>query len=380
MDAFFENLKTSANHLKAFNDFFSNVANYNLPNEQNDYDIYDENLSSLNQSFSSIDAFAELYSSDDRQMILADLYEYIFLGRAFYSMGNRRSNQNKKESFVKGVLNLVNLLMCYESLTVEVTRRNAFLDYLVTIIPSISGEGQYNNLRGWASDIGLPSSTAGKALNKYFDKLFPKTAGGLWHELLVYLFVIRNNLGYILPLLLHQKIYSKDDHLVPPDFLIITKTKELYGIEVGIKKEIQSGSFSLKTSIPTATIDTINSRNSDRCPICKKWINFCPFVINKFSDFNSDISRTEVRCLTDCNLFTAAQIANGACKYSKYSRAQTQGSHTNHPYADNKHYHYQCVLNSVSAQKRQEIIDAEDSVAIKTHIPYYSGLEELFIK
>lgn len=377
MNEFFQNLGLSLDHIKAFNTFFSDINNYVIPTEQDDFDIYNSNLNSLNQIFSNIKAFDELYNEKNRQMILADLFEYIFLGRGFYAMGNRRKNIVEKETFVKGILNFVNLLMCYESITVMVNRRNAFLRHLVSIIPSISTEEKFAALLSWGHEIGIPDSQASKPLNNYFDKLFPKTAGGLWHELLVYVFILRNNFGYVLPLLLHQRIYSKEDHLVPPDFFLITLDKRLFGIEVGSKKEIQSGSFSLKTSIPTATIDTINSRNSDRCPICKKWINFCPFVIDKFSDFASDISRSEVRCLTDCNIYTSQQIANGDCKYSKYSRSKIQASHGDHLYADGKHYHYSCVLNNVSPQKRQEIINAQDNTAIKTHLPYYQGLEEL---
>jgi hypothetical protein len=36
------------------------------------------------------------------------------------------------------------------------------------------------------------------------------------------------------------------------------------------------------------------------------------------------------------------------------------------------------VLENVTPAKRIEIIAAEDTPAIKTHYPYYSGLEELF--
>jgi hypothetical protein len=190
---------------------------------------------------------------------------------------------------------------------------------------------------------------------------------------------LRHNLGYVLPLLLHQKIYSKTDHLVPPDFLVITKDKRTFGIEVGRKKEIQSGSFSLKTAIPTASVDTENSRNSDRCPICQKWILFCPVVISKFSDFSSDISRTELKCLNSCTIFSRDEIVNGECPYSKYSRNGTQQAHTHHDYSDGKHYHYQCVLENVAEDKKEEIIEAEDVTAIKTHHPHYSGLESLVV-
>jgi hypothetical protein len=375
----YKNLSLSIEHVKALNDFFRNSANYVIPNEQSELNIYSENLKNLIKAFSEIDLFSQLYNQKDRQMILADIIEYIFLGRGFYAIGTRRQNISNKENFVRGLLHFVNLLMCYESITVNIERRNKFLDFLSTRLPDINMEEGFAELKQCRSAVGIPSSKASMKINNYFDKLLPKTAGGLWHELLVYVFVIRNNLGYILPLLLHQKIYSKNDHLVPPDFLLMTKDKRIYGIEVGIKKEIQSGSFSLKTAIPTATIDTINSRNSDRCPICKKWINFCPYVIDKFTDFNSDISKAEVRCLTECDKYTKDEILKGNCKYSKYSRNRaTTLEHTHHKYSDGKHYHYSCVLSKVNRKKKKQIIEAQDSVAIKTHIPYYSGLEELF--
>lgn len=380
MKELFDKVGLSVNHLQALNDFFSNESIYlNEESEKKDFEIYKSNLDSLISSFKQIDLFEQLYNQKDRQMILADLFEYILFGRGFYSIGTKRANTESKQEFIKGILHLVNLLMCYETLTINTERRNKFLDFLKTVIPNLEDEDGFTELRNYSESVGIPDSEETTQVGKYFDRLLPKTAGGLWHELLVYIFILRHDIGYILPLLLHQKIYSGKDHLVPPDFLLITKDKRIYGIEVGMKKEIQSGSFSLKTAIPTATIDTINSRNSDRCPICKKWINFCPYVIEKFSDFEQDISNVEVKCLEKCDKFSKEDIANGLCKYSKYSRNKADTlSHTHHEYSDGKHYHYQCILSSVEPEQKQSIIGANDKIAIKAHIPYYSGLEELF--
>lgn len=374
----FENLKKSVEHLKVLHDLFVNEENFNLPEEQNDFDIYQENLNALTDSFNEIKVFEQLYNQQDRQMVLADIIEYILLGRGYYAIGSIRSNTHSKQLFIKGVLHFVNLLMSYESITINSNRRNLYLHHLIEKIPEIENEDFFQELIEFENPIGLPGSEASMSLSKYFDKLLPKTAGGLWHELIVYVFMLRNDLGFILPLLLHQKIYSLNDHLVPPDFLILTADKRIYGIEVGIKKEIQSGSFSLKTAIPTATLDTINSRNSDRCPTCKKWIGICPFVINNYSNTNYNIENIKVNCLNECTLFSREDIANGSCKYSKYSRKRANTlAHTHHDFSDGKHYHYQCVLNNVDENKRNEIIEAEDGTGIKTHYPYYSGLEEL---
>lgn len=51
-----------------------------------------------------------------------------------------------------------------------------------------------------------------------------------------------------------------------------------------------------------------------------------------------------------------------------------------HEYADGLHYHYKCVLENVSEDIKNKMIEANDTVALKTHYPYYSGLEELIKK
>lgn len=368
-------LNQTAKHLKVLHKTFSKESNFNSI-DKNDFIIYKENLEKLKKVFSDLKLYDELYGERSRQMILADLYEYILLGRGIYVMKTKED----KEKFVMSILHFVNLLMCYESITVSTKLRRKVLIGLKKEIPEIANEKLFLKLLRFKGNIGLPQ-TQRKALiklNNYFDKILPKTAGGLWHELLVYVFLLRSNKGYILPLLLSQRLFAKDDNLVPPDFLLITKDKRIYGVEVGTKKEIQSGSFSLKTAIPTATIDTTNSRNSDRCPLCKKWIQFCPYVINIYSDFDAQIKNIKVRCLVQCNIYKKKDILNGKCKYTKYSRKKAQTlQHTQHNFADGLHYHYHCVLKNVSSTMKKSIIAAKDTVGIKTHFPNYSGIEEL---
>ena len=48
-----------------------------------------------------------------------------------------------------------------------------------------------------------------------------------------------------------------------------------------------------------------------------------------------------------------------------------------HEFANNLHYHYQCVLEKLDDDKKQIVINANDSVALKTHFPYYQGLEDI---
>jgi len=375
MNKIFEKMNHTLRHLESLHEIFMNQANFQ-PEERRDHDLYVSNEVKLKENLNRLDLDSLIYGQKGRQMILADLLEYIFLGRGYYSIQTREDRSN----FIKIILYFANLLMCYEVITVSKNLRNIILDKLAGKITGFNTETYFNELKNFSGKVGLKKgeSDASEYLDKYFDSLLPKTAGGLWHELLVYVFMLRNDVGYIIPLLLSQRLMGFHDSLVPPDFLVITPDKRIYGIEVGTKKEIQSGIFSLQTTIPTATIDTENSRVSDRCPICKRWIPFCEFIIENYANFDIEIKKAELRCLDECTRFTKEQIASGECPYTKYSRKKAQTmEHTHHNFADGLHYHYKCVLENISAEIKSLVISAQDSTALKTHYPYYSGLEEL---
>jgi len=368
-------MNQALDHLRTLHEVFMNEGNFETA-EKLDYDIYRENEEKFRETLSELDFNSQLYGIADRQMILADLFEYIFVGRGYYAMQSKKD----KENFVKAILHFVNLLMCYEVMTVSNNLREKVLEKLEMKIATIKDERLYRQLKAFRGRIGLKKgeSSAPPDLNTYFDSMLPKTAGGLWHELLVYIFLLRNNVGYILPLLLSQRLIGLPRSIVPPDFLVITHDKHIYGIEVGTKKEIQSGSFSLQTNIPTATIDTQNSRASDRCPICKRWLPFCQFVIEKFSNFDEKNKKAEIRCLRDCKIYSETDVAEGKCPYTKYSRKKAKTlEYTHHQYADGLHYHYKCVLENVQKNVREKMVTAKDEIALKMHYPFYSGLEEL---
>ena len=371
-------MEKTLKHLEVVHQVFIDKRNFKK-SEKLDYHIYKQNNEKLQQVLNKLDFDSQLYAKKGRQMILADFLEYIFLGRGYYSM----TSKENKENFIKAILYFVNLLMCYEVTTVSYTLRKKIMNELGITINEIRSEEYHDELKDFKKRVGLKKgeSEAPKYLDKYFDSLLPKTAGGLWHELLAYAFLLRNNFGYIIPLLLTQRLINLNGYIVPPDFLIITNDKRIYGIEVGTKKEIQSGSFSLQTAIPTATIDTINSRTSDRCPICKRWISFCPFIIKNYSNFDISIKKPEIRCLEECNIYSKKEIVKGKCSYAKYSREKARTiKYTNHKYADGLHYHYLCVLTNLTGTIRDRLIEAQDVIALKTHYPHYSGLEELVNK
>ena len=381
MDKLIENMEKTIKHLGTLQSVFAEEENYD---DARDFLIYKKSHEALNDALVRLKLPSTIYGQTNRQLILADLIEYFFFGRGYYSI----KDDETRGLFIKSVLYFVNVLMSFETITVSKKLRDKYLDVLQAAITEVGEEPSFVELRSFERKVGLPSkiTEAPHKLDEYFDSLLPKTAGGLWHEMLTFIFMLRNDLGYVIPLLLSQRFLGLRDSLVPPDFLIIAKDKRVYGVEVGTKKEIQSGGFSLKTAIPTATVDTENSRTSDRCPICHKWIQFCDHVINNYSDLSNrslpNGGRPEFRCLRDeCSIYSVTEIAAGKCPYTKYSRKRKDTIVTSHhEYSDGRHYHYQCVLDKVSPEMKENMKSNPDRIALKTHFPYYSGLEGLMKK
>lgn len=340
MKKVFKKTIDSIKHLEVLHDVFLDKNNYS---DRDDYSLYVENSEKVSKISEEINFYKELYSETARQMKLADIIEYIFFSRGIFSLINGKNQliKNNIPKFIELILRFVNLLMLYEVMTVDNKIRKAFLNKLKKDIKNIVNEKEFDKLLKWDKWVGLKDEDTPKdAPSSYFDSILPKTAGGLWHEMLVYIFVLRFNIGYIFPLLLHQKIISLDKKLSPPDLIILDKkTNRYYGIEIGTLKERQSGGFMAPSGIPVIPIDTRNCRISDRCPVCKKWIGICPKVIKDFSDPDYSIKKTEIRCLYDCNLYSLKEKLDGKCLYMKYY--------------DKLHYHYKCVINT----KQKDIIN-----------------------
>ncbi len=343
MKKVYKNLINSVKHLKILNEVFSIQDNYS---DKKDYQIYVENLEKFSKIDEEINFSEELYSQYGRQMKLADVIEYTFFSRGIFSLINNRNQLIEKNipKFLELLLRFTNLLMLYEVATTDQKIRKAFLLKIKKEIKEIGSEKDFNKLLKWNKWVGLTEKeTSKEAPSDYFDSILPKTAGGLWHEMLVYAFILRFDIGYIFPLLLHQKIISLNKKLSPPDLIILRKdTKKYYGIEIGNLKERQSGGFMLPSGIPVIPLDTLNSRISDRCPACKKWIGICPKVISDFSNPNYKIERIEVRCLYDCDRYTLAEKIEGKCPYIKYF--------------NKLHYHYSCVLSKEKKKIIKDII------------------------
>jgi hypothetical protein len=368
MESLFEKLISLSEHFILLEKTFKQKENYN---SSIDYDIFLQNnkrlkkiishdkLKYYNQKAANGKSIKiptsfvnEIYGEDGRQMKLADIIEFMLYSRGvFYLFQSNRFQTERVCSFLEINLRLVNLLMVFETLTVDKKLRDTLL---ANLKPLIGEEQGYDKILNWEHEVGLnkehPKYSI-EAPNDYFDTLLPKTAGGLWHEILVYCFILKYNIGYIFPLLLTQKPISLKHKLSPPDLIILhNKTFRYYGIEIGALKERQSGGFMAPSGIPVIPIDTLNARISDRCPTCSKWIGICPKVIKDFSNTVSNTTHlvNEIRCLTECNIYTLEQQLNGECKYMKFKYKTNKWKFS---FTKGHHHHYHCCLQEAPILK-----------------------------
>ncbi len=392
MNIFLDKLSLSIKHLGIIDDIF---CEYDHPQK----DIYikiRKRIEEIDKKWSSdsISPSEQLYvggkkaNQYSRTMILSDLVEYIITGRLYHfylPIKKDIKKFEKKSDFIRIILLLLNQLFIWDSLSINKTLRNEVLKTLEKEIPLNSffkNESEIENhkkLLKVDEDIGisnpviedLPSIKGDKklknVLSEYYDSLLPKTGQGLWNELITYLYMLKTNVGYILPLLLTQRIYSFDQTLKPPDFIVIDydntiksihinnesqigniSDQQLIGVEVGRGKETQSGDFSFKTKQPAITVSSENI--PPRCPICGVWILFCDQVINNFSDLNNPLTfiKDHFRCLYHCEIFKPKEIYEGKCPNIQYNGNLSDDTKKNKlkiiiPSKINYHYHYKCV-------------------------------------
>jgi hypothetical protein len=391
MRLLFNRLKLLSKHLIILDKTFRKRENYS---DKIDHAIYYENLKRFEElaakeklkydhikakesdkgikvEYSFID---EVYSESSRQMKLADAIEFLFFSRGiYYLFQSEKFKEERVCKFLELNLRFVNMLMIYETLTVDNKLRKAFLSNLKPVVRNDVG---FSELKNWNDYVGLDKKDKKlkkNAPNIYFDSLLPKTAGGLWHEILVYCFILKYNIGYIFPLLLTQKPISRKHKLSPPDLIVLhNKTYRYYGIEIGNLKERQSGGFMAPSGVPVIPIDTLNARISDRCPSCRKWIGICPKVINDFSNGKDLTPTNEIRCLTECEIYTLKEKLDGVCKYMKF---RYKNKNWRYDFADNKHYHYHCCLarnhrikNKITAINSYKELTIVDSLIRKKNI------------
>ncbi|MGR3311042.1 MAG: hypothetical protein ACUZ77_09720 [Candidatus Brocadiales bacterium] len=384
MKLLLEKLGISVSHLKCLDEVFSE--------HHDEYQRIDGILNS--EEFKPIyeEISRELYAGGktasnshiklNRQMILGDIIEYIFSGRAYYYAAKSKDNL---KNFYKLIFYSVNQILLYDTITVNPQIRKLYIEKLETKINNAllyekKGDQEIANAIK-ESDVKIWQNEWTTAIDDFIDSILPKTLGAP-KELIVFAEFIRLQIGIIVPLLLIQRIFGNKNPIAPPDFLILKGNKEVYGIEVGYKKELQSKEFSIRTSIPTFAVDLKNNMHN-RCPKCGENILYCDVVIENYSNGTlSDkmIERNEHRRVF-CN--ECPNFDNGNCKFSNYYGRVEGVNFNNHPLVSNagRHYHTNCVKDDTYLYRKKPINilenHREDYFA---QIPEIDGIENLIEK
>lgn len=321
-----------------------------------------------------------------RQMILGDLIEYIFSGRVYYYASK---NEENLSNFLKLILYSVNQLLLFDLISTSPKIRLKFIKKLEksiskTILYEKEGDkllanalkGKHKNVKLWDKNYSL--------YDDFLDSMLPKTLGAP-KELIVFAELIRLKIGFIIPLLLIQRILGHKNSIAPPDFLLIKGNKDIYGIELGYEKELQSREFVIKTSIPTFAVDLIDNQ-FNRCPICGENILYCDPVIELYSTNkldekiikqNQESGRGRKRILKynckDCTLFK-----NGKCNFSNY-HGKFNGKNFNGEKIKDKnlHFHTHCIVKQLdSLRSRNKFIELNKDKFF-AQIPRISGIDNL---
>ncbi len=367
------------------------------------------------------DLYDYIYSENvfQNQMHLADIIEYIFMGRAYYLAIDNKSFDKLYQILVRAC----NLFFLQDSLISNNFKyRKKLIDELTKLRNVVITKEERDYILGFNDSLAPQVNKYTKKkeeeradIYKKIDGLMPKILG-MPKELVTYVHLIRRNLGYVIPLLLSQRLlkgktdvdelkkeYKKSfkeilkqpigkilelteeyqidyDTLIslekkgknrktliyslerknirnnvewnaPPDFLIVTKNKKVYGIEVGSAKQRQENQFVATTGIPILTIFS-DVDCSYRCPKCKKWILFSDFAIKngmkqKFRDKN-------LICFSELDT-TDKDYSQGVC-YVSIPRFHN----------GNRHYHYKCAKDQIDIDVNKEVF---------YYFPFVAGLE-----
>ncbi len=314
----------------------------------------------------------------NRQMILGDVIEYIFTGRAYYYAARSEENFQK---FSVLVLYCVNQLLLLDTITINPTIRRAYIERLEqTIDPAIL----YEKAEDEALATALKASSiriwepGWEQYDRFVDSLLPKTLG-CPKELVVFLELVRMKKGLVIPLLLIQRLFGGTEKVAPPDFLLLKRNREAFGIEVGYEKEGQSRKFSAQTSIPTFAIDMANHMHN-RCPKCGENILYCDSVIKHYAEgtlWGRLQPDGKYRCGIECPNFNG-QICTFANYYGKYRGQCFYGAQNAGDDRKDRHYHALCMQNeSYVFNRAQRSIWEHHQVDFFCQIPQLEGTSDL---
>jgi len=351
MELLLEKLQISVTHLKCLDEIFRAQSPLYNQIEQN---MVRELGPDLDEISKELYAGGKARGGLNRQMILGDVIEYIFTGRAYYYAAE---SENRFKSFATLILYSVNQLLLLDTITVDPTIRRAYIEKLEEKIDSsilYEKEGDRELAQRLKTSPAVIWQEEWKPFDTFVDSILPKTLG-CPKELIVFLELIRLKKGLIVPLLLTQRLFGSGVKVAPPDFLLLKRNKEMFGIEVGYAKEGQSREFSAQTSIPTFAVDLANHMHN-RCPKCGQNILYCDSVIKKYADgtlWGQLDTEGRYKCGADCSNFNG-RVCTFANYYGKYRGLCFYGQQKADDDKKDMHYHATCVMSGMYRYRRGE--------------------------
>jgi hypothetical protein len=198
---------------------------------------------------------------------------------------------------------------------------------------------------------------------------------GLATELFAYMGMTRENVGYVIPLLLHQKLFHSfcslnqkevygQSWIAPTDFMLVSKGR-FYAVELGRGKPELMSDFASVTGIPTGFIDVhlnTNNKLGYKCPICYNAFTICDEYQRQFLRFDNPIAMPEF--CSDCTLNDSCSDKILECSKSKDTK-ETQSIRF--------HCHASCFQSlSVKERRRLKVISNE-----KPSFPVIEGIDKI---
>lgn len=304
-----------------------------------------------------------------RQMILGDLIEYILTGRGYYFA---IKGHEEFKAFIEMVMYISNMLILMEDISVDIKLRNLVLQELSKglgddFFEDETQKARFLNLQTYTGKI---AKREGREHETFFDSILPKRVG-IAPELLTYTWLIRKAYGYVLPLLLAQRLLGKQESITPPDFLLLRPKGEIFGLEVGTGKERQIASFSSITGIPVFTIGigSVEQPQPYRCDKCLRWITYCPVVIRLCVENKDKLGQVHFNCAS-CRQFRDLEEAKANCPYLVYYGEALNYAHE----VAVRRYHYYCVREDTYTKRKLMATPEEKLVS---PLPSVYGLEYL---
>jgi hypothetical protein len=236
-----------------------------------------------------------------RQMVLGDLFEYMVTGRGYWLA---TQTTDKFKDYIRIMLYLVNLLLIQESVfSFRASERRQVMQALAEaqiegFFDSPFEQVAYQQLQDFEGRIEVRGLT--RELYKTMDTLTPKPLG-VAIELIVYIYLLNRHTGYVVPLLLSQRLFGGRITVAPPDYLVLQGNGHLLGVEVGggmgqyslrEGKIDQANLFIQETGIPVITAGVPHIY---RCETCECWLTFCNEIVERTA--NGEAGQEKLSCL-----------------------------------------------------------------------------------